>query len=193
MVCGQKLGQWHRTNTYSSLVTGCFELRAMKRGGEWIAQVDVVGTDGDGYNAPPLAWATDAPVATREGAEAAARDEARKLAMELLAVTDPTPITLGDIMTAESALAAANVPPPYELRAPEAALLHLLADGSAFAAATKDPTEWPEKEPVMGRVSHTLLIAVSPPEPSSAFRVSGTTPVGEAVYEPGKGPPRFAR
>lgn len=102
-------------------------------------------------------------------------------------------IALADVMEAERALAAGNVLPPYELRASEAALLQLLADGTAFASAAEmDPTTWPVEERVVGRVSHTLLIAVDEP-PAPAFRVKGNTPVGEAVYEPDKGPPTFAR
>lgn len=84
MIRGQKIGQWHRTKTYSSLVTGAFELRAEKRGGQWIGLVDRAEFQGP----VPLVWADAKPGASQEDAEKATCAAARKLAAELLAVAE---------------------------------------------------------------------------------------------------------
>lgn len=232
LVRGQKIGQWHRTKTYSSLVTGRFELRCDRHGRGWTAHVEIWGEE---YTREPLTYAPIVAGATREDAEKAACDAARELAAELLAAVEetertpparltmageieaemgrgvaaatdaagkalfgppPAPLTIADVMEAERALAAANVRPPYELRATAEPLANLLAsiDGSR-AVETPPDAEKPKVrhgETFMGRISHTLLIRVSDP-PRNVFRVSGGTPVGEAVYGPGKGPPTFAR
>lgn len=70
------------------------------------------------------------------------------------------PLTLADVIQAESAFANANVSPPYELRATVALLAPLLADGTALESAMKmDPLDWPLNEAVVGHASQTLLIA----------------------------------
>ena len=105
-------------------------------------------------------------------------------------------IAIADVMEAERALAAGNVSPPYELRATAGALAGLAATlAERCNVEATEPEPMPALQPgetFVGRVSHTLLIAVDDP-PAPAFRVKGSTPVGEAIYEPCKGPPRFAR
>lgn len=86
---GQKPGQWHRTKTYSSLRTDYFELRAEKRGGSWIALVNVP-VAGVGVDEQVLRWAPTPDGTTREEAERAAAQAARDLAAELLAAADAT-------------------------------------------------------------------------------------------------------
>ena len=87
----------------------------------------------------------------------------------------PAPLTLADVIQAESALANANVTPPYELRATAAALAGLAAMlAERCNAEATEPEPMPALQPgetFVGRVSHTLLIAVD--EPPSGARLSG--------------------
>ena len=143
MIRGQKIGQWHRAKTYSSLVTGYFELRAERRKGGWIAYVDVADPQGDEYGDSPLTAPETDEGATREDAEMVACETARDLADELIEAARMAPerkpkplapfvppepravLTIAAVLDAERTLSANNVPPPYELRTMRSAMAGL--------------------------------------------------------------------
>ena len=193
LVRGQKIGQWHRTKTRSSLVTGYFELRAERRHGEWIgfvARTEPLGPI-------PLAWAHAPRKATREDAERAVCRRAKRLASELrkaarmAPIPEPEPnwkpeppppippqavLTIAAVLDAERTLSANNVPPPYELRTMRAAIEGLFAQFGEMREA--GPAVVPPDlilepgETFMGSVAHTRLIAVDNPT-TSGFVCAG--------------------
>ncbi len=188
LVRGQKLGQWHRTKTRSSLVTGYFELRAERRKGGWIAYVDVAEPQGDGYGDLPLTTPETDEGATREDAERVACETARDLADELIEAARMAPerkpkssapfvppepravLTIAAVLDAERTLSANNVSPPYELRTMRSAIEGMFAQFGEMREA--GPAVVPPDlilepgETFMGSVAHTRLIAVDNPTTS---------------------------